>query len=76
MSDVHPEPRYTPIGPEPKGSKEIGPDFGMVPVEVGLGGVEHVQIELTVAYGFPSAAGENTLPVCWGLGLVWTETWG
>lgn len=46
----------------------------MVPIEVGLGGVEYVEIELTVAYGFPRGSTEVGLPICRGKGFVESET--
>ena len=63
MGDVHPEPVHPAVGPEPQRLVELGDDLGMVPVEVGLGDVEHVQVPLAVVNLLPCRAAKGACPV-------------
>ena len=63
VGDVHPEPVHPAVGPEPQRLVELGDDLGVVPVEVGLGDVEHVQVPLAVVNLLPRRATEGACPV-------------
>ena len=53
MCDIDSESFDTLVCPESKGFDEIIPYFLVIPVEVGLGSIEKVEVPLTVSYGFP-----------------------
>lgn len=76
VRDVDSIARDAAVGPESKGLEEIGADLGVFPVKVGLGGVEDVEVELTVPDGFPGGAAKVGLPVCGWEGVVGSEAYG
>src|SRR5690606_33986453 len=63
VGDVHPEAVHAAVGPEPQGLAEVLPDFGVVPVEVGLFRREQVQVPLAVLDSGPGRAAAVGLPV-------------
>ena len=78
-SDVDPESSDTSVAPESQRLEEILENGRMVPVKVGLGRVEQVEVELTwcsVLVGRelgPSGTAEKAFPVVWRLRLVRSE---
>lgn len=75
LSDVDPESGDTSVSPEPQGGEEVIPNFLVVPVEIGLRGVEHVEVELTVPDWLPDRATKEALPVVGWFGLVRSFTY-
>ena len=68
VGDVDPEAVDAPVAPEPQDVVELGDDLGVLPVQVGLGDVEDVQVPLAggaVGLGDagPAAAAEDRGPV-------------
>ena len=68
VGDVDPEAVDAPVEPEPQDGLELRPDLRVVPVEVGLLGVEQVQVPLAgraVGLGDagPGRAAEDRVPV-------------
>ncbi len=63
MGDVHADAISAAVEPEAEDVEVLGADLGVVPVEVGLGGVEQVQVPLAVGQPAPRRAAEHRLPV-------------
>ena len=53
MCDIDSESFDTLVCPESEGFDEVVPYFLVIPVEVGLRGIEQVEIPLTVSHGLP-----------------------
>ncbi len=69
---VHAKPVHAALKPESQNVVELRAHFGVVPVEVGLGGVEHVEVPLPVAHPRPRRAAEYGGPIGRRLGAVGT----
>ena len=63
VADVDPEPVDAAVEPEAEHVVEVGQHLRRGPVEVGLGGVEEVQVPLAVGDLGPGAAAEDGQPV-------------
>ena len=74
VRDIHPESGNTTVGPESQSSQEVFGHIGMVPVEIRLGRVEHVQVELSIAGRVPGGFAKLSNPVCGRLVLVGSNT--
>jgi hypothetical protein len=70
VGHVDAEPVDAAIEPEPQHAGELVADHGVVPVQVGLGDVEEMQVPLTVRHPLPGRAAEDALPRVRRLGAV------
>ena len=63
VGHVDPEAVHAAVQPEAEDVFEQVADLGVAPVEVGLGGVEEMEVPLAVVHPRPGRAAEDRLPV-------------